>query len=319
MEIKYFDAFLKGWERMKQSLFSKPFNIDKWFAVGFTAFLANLMSGGSTGSGSNSFREKYNMGHFDFSEVFNFPDTAYDWLSTHQFWFWLVITGIIFVFTIIILFTWLSSRGHFMFLHNVVNNNSEVKKPWNEYKKEGDSLFLWRIVFGIIVFFLAITIVVYGFIFAKNTYFGNTTFSDKIVAFISLVIIFGIISIITAYISLFLKDFIVPVMYKHRLTTTQAWNFFLPTLKSNLFQFLLYGIFILFLWLVTIAVIVVLGLATCCIGFLLLAIPYIGTVLLLPVYYTFRALSVEFLEQFGDDYKLFPEEETFGEEDTALQ
>jgi hypothetical protein len=206
-----------------------------------------------------------------------------------------------------------------MFLHNVVNNNSEVKKPWNEYKKEGDSLFLWRIVFGIIVFFLAITIVVYGFIFAKNTYFGNTTFSDKIVAFISLVIIFGIISIITAYISLFLKDFIVPVMYKHRLTTTQAWNFFLPTLKSNLFQFLLYGIFILFLWLVTIAVIVVLGLATCCIGFLLLAIPYIGTVLLLPVYYTFRALRVEFLEQFCDDYKLFPEEETFGEEDTTLQ
>ena len=89
--------------------------------------------------------------------------------------------------------------------------------------------------------------------------------------------------------------------------------------RNNVFQFLLYGIFILFLWLVAAAVIVVFGLVTCCIGFLILIIPYIGTVLLLPVYYTFRALSVEFLEQFGDDYKLFPEEEVSGEEGVVLQ
>jgi hypothetical protein len=318
MEIKYFDAFLKGWERMKQSLFSKPFNIDKWFAVGFTAFLANLVSGPS-GGGSNSFRDKYSNSKLDLSEIFNFPGTAYDWLGAHQFWFWLIITITILVLAIVIVFTWLSSRGHFMFLHNVVNDNSEVKIPWNEYKKEGDSLFLWRLVFGIIVFFVVITMIVYGFIFAKNTYFGDVTVSDKIVAIIAMVLIFGIISIVTAYISLFLKDFIVPIMYKHRMTTSEAWHFFLPTLRNNVFQFLLYGIFILFLWLVTAAVIVVFGFATCCIGFLILVIPYIGTVLLLPVYYTFRALSVEFLEQFGDDYKLFPEEEVNGKEGAVLQ
>ena len=318
MEIKYFDAFLKGWERMKQSLFSKPFNIDKWFAVGFTAFLANLVSG-SSGGGSSSFRDKYSNSKLDLSEIFNFPDTAYDWLGTHQVWFWLIITITILILAIIIVFTWLSSRGHFMFLHNVVNDNSEVKIPWNEYKKEGDSLFLWRLVFGIIVFFVVITMIVYGFIFAKNTYFGDVTVSDKIVAIIAMVLIFGIISIVTAYISLFLKDFIVPIMYKHRMTTSEAWHFFLPTLRNNVFQFLLYGIFILFLWLVAAAVIVVFGLVTCCIGFLILIIPYIGTVLLLPVYYTFRALSVEFLEQFGDDYKLFPNEEVNGEEGVVLQ
>jgi len=41
---------------------------------------------------------------------------------------------------------------------------------------------------------------------------------------------------------------------------------------------------------------------------LLLITPYIGSVVLLPVSYTFRAFSVEFLEQFGDDFTIFPKQ-----------
>ena len=41
-------------------------------------------------------------------------------------------------------------------------------------------------------------------------------------------------------------------------------------------------------------------------GFALLVIPYIGTVITLPIWYTFRAFSLEFLAQFGLDYDLFP-------------
>jgi hypothetical protein len=53
-------------------------------------------------------------------------------------------------------------------------------------------------------------------------------------------------------------------------------------------------------------VVVFAGLITCCIGWLLLVIPYIGTVVTLPVWYTFRAFSLEFLGQFGPEYELFP-------------
>ena len=52
------------------------------------------------------------------------------------------------------------------------------------------------------------------------------------------------------------------------------------------------------------------GLLTCCIGFIFLIIPYIGSVIMLPVSVTFRSLSLEFLEQFGPDYKIFPDIET---------
>ncbi len=142
---------------MKKSLFTKPFNLEKWFVVGFTAFLANLVSGGSSGGSGNSFREKFGYHNINLDEVFTFPDTAYEWLGTHSFWLWFILTGIVVIFAIIIVFTWLSSRGHFMFLYNVVNDKAEVRIPWTEYRKEGNSLFLWRLVFGIIVFFIIIT------------------------------------------------------------------------------------------------------------------------------------------------------------------
>ena len=49
------------------------------------------------------------------------------------------------------------------------------------------------------------------------------------------------------------------------------------------------------------------GLLTCCIGWLLLAIPYIGAVVMLPIYVTFRSLDLEFLGQFGAEYTLLEE------------
>ena len=42
----------------------------------------------------------------------------------------------------------------------------------------------------------------------------------------------------------------------------------------------------------------------------ILIIPYISTVVTLPIWYWFRAFSVEFLAQFGDEYDLFPPAET---------
>ena len=65
----------------------------------------------------------------------------------------------------------------------------------------------------------------------------------------------------------------------------------------------------LFLYIFFIIVVVLTGVFTCCCGFLLVALPYIGSVVTLPIFYTFRAYSLEFFEQFGPDYKIFPEVE----------
>ena len=89
----------------------------------------------------------------------------------------------------------------------------------------------------------------------------------------------------------------------------KAWGVFLPLLASHVLPFAGYALLLLVVYLAFAIGVVLVGCLTCCIGFLILAIPYIGTVVLLPVYYTLRAFSIEFLEQFGPDYKFFPQQE----------
>jgi hypothetical protein len=112
--------------------------------------------------------------------------------------------------------------------------------------------------------------------------------------------------LIIGYISMFLNNFVVPIMYKSGLTANDAWRIFLMLFGKHVFHFILYGVFIFGLYILFVIGIVICGLITCCCGFILLMIPYIGSVLMLPVSVTFRALSLEFLEQFGDEYKIFP-------------
>jgi hypothetical protein len=115
--------------------------------------------------------------------------------------------------------------------------------------------------------------------------------------------------IICAYISLFLNDFIVPIMYKQRITASQAWLKFILLFNETPLPFILYGLLIFVFIIVLIIGIIIVGLLTCCIGFVLIAIPYIGSIVLLPVSYTFRAYSVAFLGQFGSQYALFHDEQ----------
>ncbi len=116
-----------------------------------------------------------------------------------------------------------------------------------------------------------------------------------------------LVILIIAYISAFLNNFVIPVMYKDHITATQAWRRFLPLFSKHWLYFLLYGLFLLVLYIFTVIVVIVAGLMTCCIGFLFLIIPYIGSVITLPISYTFMALGPEFLAQFGPEFDIFPQ------------
>jgi len=303
MSISYSAPLGRGWDRMKKALF-QPFDITKWIRIGFTAWLAGLTdcNGGSSGNSSGP-------GNNNWDEFFRFPEIAKDWLLDNPLWFNLIIVGLILLFIIITVITWVSSRGKFMFLYNVANEKDAISFPWHEYRKEGNSLFLWNFFVGWFVVAVIILFLIYCFNSAKELYFGS--FPDVIVfwtvaklvfMFIGLLILFG-------YMVLFLKDFVVPIMYKQRVGVIQGWISFLALWGKNFFTFIIYGLFIFVLGIAVAIGIIFFALITCCIGLLLIAIPYIGSVVLLPVSYTFRAFSIEFLAQFGDKFDVFPQEE----------
>jgi hypothetical protein len=299
--IQYINPFSRAWKRMKFILF-ESFNLGKWFALGFTAFLSGFMnSPGGSGGGTN-----YKYGNFELGDFFNLPYKVIDWLNGHPFWMIMIMIGIFIILALAITFLWLSSRGMFMFLDNVVHNRSLIEKPWNEFKLPGDSLFIWRLVFGLISFALFSGLIVAGFLTARNIYLTGHNLGSQALLIIGIILIGLILFLIVAFISLFLKDFIVPIMYKSNLTVNDAWKKFIELFSRDAWRFILYGLFKAFLIFLVFIGLIIFGFLTCCCGFILLVIPYINSVLLLPVSVTFRAFSLEFLEQFGDEYKIFP-------------
>jgi hypothetical protein len=113
---------------------------------------------------------------------------------------------------------------------------------------------------------------------------------------VAYVIAFGIIGAL-------LEDFVVPVMYRRGVRTVEAWGVFrrevLPGNGWAIVRFYLLKV------LLGIAIGVAAILVTCC-TCCLAALPYLGTVILLPIYVFVRSYSLSFLEQCGEEWRFFP-------------
>src|SRR4029079_8180962 len=93
----------------------------------------------------------------------------------------------------------------------------------------------------------------------------------------------------------------VPIMYRQRCRARLAFVQSMDLISAQPGPVLLYLLFLL-LW--AVAVFMIAGAvtcATCCIA----AIPYVGTVILLPIPVTFGAFSLLFLRQLGRDYDVW--------------
>ncbi|MCK9995231.1 MAG: hypothetical protein KAH56_03005 [Candidatus Krumholzibacteria bacterium] len=306
MQTSYSQPLDHAWRRMKTLLFH-PFDLGRWFVLGFTAWLAQL-SGGYSGGGSGG-----GSGKFQFFEQWDeaFFQDSYNgaWESVQGFFEYpwafmlagMILMGILLIWLVVL---WLSSRGHFMFLDNLVHSRTEVKTPWSAFRSQGDSLFLWQVVYSLIVFLLMGSLLAVGILM----FFPVLALEPPLAATLPLVILAGTVGFILVvalvYIEFFLTHFVVPIMYRHGISTTEAWKRFLSLFREHPGSFVLFGLLYFGVMLVGWILFFVGGLVTCCIGLILMAIPYIGTVITLPLHTFARFLSVEFLGQFGNDFRL---------------
>jgi hypothetical protein len=303
MRIHYIEPLSRGISRAKESLFN-PMDLKKWFVVGFTAFLATLadvqMSGGVP---DPSIRK---TSAFNLEEVLYFPQKAWAWLGNHPGWAILIVFALFLFSVFMIVITWVSARGKFMFLDNVVRSQARIAAPWSEYRKEGNSFFWWNLFWGVIFSAIAIAYILCCFMYLQIVYessgYGRALILPTVLAGLGLFAI----SIISTFIYVLLRDFVAQIMYRDRITGWEATQKFLPLFLSQFLYFVGYGIFRLFVSLLIMIGIFICGCITCCIGFLVLAIPYINAVVLLPLLYAMRAFSIEFFEQFGPEYQVFP-------------
>jgi hypothetical protein len=287
-KIEIFKPFGEAFELTKKILF-QPFNFEKWLIIGFAAFLSNLSGGGYS---------------FNFGRVFQGLDRRW-WGWAHEGavisdeisgWVILLIAaaGII-VLAIVLALMWVGSRGRFIFTDCVVRNRAAIVQPWNEYRREGNSLFLFSILVTVI-FLALIAIGVLSIFLLMHNYSGPM----PIGAFIDLVIVVPVFVILIIGWA-FVRAIMAPTMYRQRCSAFQAFRTTLGIVGGHPVPLILYFLFSLVLGLAAALIAIVLTCATCC----LVAIPYVGTVILLPLYVLLYGFMLLFLRQFGPDYDVW--------------
>lgn len=296
---------MRAWAQTTRMLF-RPFNLGKWLALGFSAWLATLgkqQGGGIFNSGDRdemkAATEKLQNDPAAFLDQLHatFLEHASLYIGIGS----AVVVVLIVVGTVVL---WLRCRGQFMFLDNVVHDRAVVTYPWRTFRQHGNSLFVWSLVYTLIGLAVLGLLVLVGVVSILNPFMTNRTAAGLGLVVMGNAFAWSMIVLFFAYISLFLDSFVVPIMYNEDKTVTEAWGRFLGLLRAHGGAFLWYGICYL-LWTAVIGIcVVVLIFATCCVALCALSVPYIGAVVLLPATVFLRCLGLEYLAQFGPEFRM---------------
>ncbi len=267
-------------ERVKLLLF-RPFDLGKWFVIGFCAWLAAL------GERGFSFNFNYNRGsqhRLTSAELREWFERARDYVMSNLNWLLPLVIGIvIFVVVLGLLILWLRCRGSFMFLHCVAFNKAEIGGPWDKFATAGNSLFAFRVVLSLIAMVAMLPLLAIMIVTFLRLIGQSLTIPRILLTLLPLGLMFFAVGVIFLVIRKLTTDFVVPIMFLRGTKCLSAWSEFLGLLSLNIGRFVVYLLFQIVLGILVIMTILAAFIITCCIACCLMLIPYIGTVLLLPV------------------------------------
>ena len=285
-DIQIFKPFGEAFELMQKILF-QPFDLSKWCVIGFAAFLATL--GGSGYGFQFNTRDWQNHNSLTTGGFRSFIE------QITPGWWILSGIGVICFGALILVCMWIGARGRFVFADCVVRNRAAIVEPWKQYRHEGNSFFLFLLAAAgvIILVLLALMLLV---VLAAMHVEGDHGRAAVIAGVLVMLAVFPPLFIFGT-----LMPLVVPVMYRQRCKTWPAFRQLLNLLWRHPGVFVLYFLFSIVLGLGTILLMVLAMCLTCCIAL----IPYVGTVIFLPVLVVWRAFSLLFLRQFGVEYDVW--------------
>jgi hypothetical protein len=286
-KIEIFAPFGEAWELTKTILF-KPFDIGKWFVIGFAAFLASLSGGAQLNT-----PRRFGFGNSDW----NFHSVTHNAGGTSDhFPLWMipvVLIVAVIVLAIVVALLWVGSRGRFIFTDCIVRNRGAIQEPWREFNREANSFFWFALLVA------AAALVLLGIcalpmllpLIAHGNLAGVIGLSFGMILFVGVLIIIALVWNVVS-------QLMIPIMYRQRCSAMAAFRQAIALIMQHPGPVLLY---LLFLIVLTIAAAMV-GCVSACITCCITAIPYIGTVILLPLYVLLHSYTLLFVRQFGPKY-----------------
>jgi hypothetical protein len=290
-KIEILAPFGAALEWMKAMLF-RPFDLVRWLTIAFAAFIS-----GSWGSGANFRSNQWGRGNWSYRmhRYDDFSDgTIPAWLIA------LIVLGVLLAIVLALVWLWVTARGRFIFTDCIVKNRAAIVEPWREYRREGNSYFLFSLVVGFgIVFLVALFIMV--IVVPLGLFSHNHDAAINFGLALVPLICFGFVFVIFLLFFALVSHLMVPVMYRRRCLAREAFVDVTKLVFHNPGPFLLFVLFMIALALGVAVVGTIVACATCCVG----GLPYISTVLLLPAIVWLAAFRLLFLRQFGDQYDVW--------------
>ena len=293
-QIQIIAPFQAAFEWMKTMLF-RPFDVTKWLTIAFGAFI----SGNFGGSGNFRGLSRLGNGNWNYKAT-RYGDFGPDWNFTP--WLIAAAIGVVIIALVLgVLWMWVSSRGRFIFTDCVVKNRGAIGEPWREFRREGNSYFLFSLAVaaGMI---LLVAITVMAVLLPLGSLSGDNTFTAVSGTMLVLIlIVFGLVWLAVVLFWALVSHFMVPVMYRRRCSAREAFGDVAKLVSQNPGPFILFVLFMIALTLGVAVIGTMVACLTCCIG----GLPYVSTVLLLPAIVWLATFRLMFIRQFGDQYDVW--------------
>ena len=303
--INFTRAFDSAWERMSIILF-RPFDLGKWFAMGLSAFLAGLLQGGNGVTGRFNFNYNFNS-RWESNQAVDLQKLHDQIMKLFAHWqsgAFVVFTllAIVFGFCFAVLLLWLGARGQFLFLDNIVRNRGAIAWPWNNYSRQGNSLFLFYLVVIVISLAILLPILIAGAVMAIPLFRQDRwPIGGEVVSFAGLGFVYVVLALTMSVLLFVFREFGVPLMFRQGVLARPAFWASMNLIKQHPGSIILFVLLRIAIFIAVAILSVIVCCCTCCIGML----PYVGTVILLPVLVYVRCFTLDCLAQFGPDYDVW--------------
>jgi hypothetical protein len=184
-----------------------------------------------------------------------------------------------------------------MLVDCIVRNRAAIVEPWKEFRAEGNSFFLFSLLM-VLAFIVVIAVAGLGLILPFIPWHNH---AEPGVGFWIGLSLFVFVAVCLAFVWALVCQLMVPIMYRQRCRARLAFAQAVDLVSSQPGPILLYVLFLLLLAVAMFMIACAVTCATCCIA----AIPYVGTVILLPIPVTLGAFALLFLRQFGSEYDVW--------------
>lgn len=284
-KIEIVKPFSDSFELTKKILF-QPFDAKKWFVIGFTAWLSHLGGGG--------YNYRYNGG----SDWQN--SSAFQGLreTFGQIPFWLLISGGILLLLLIVIFAWLRARGQFMFVDCIVKDRAAVAEPWREFREQGNSYFLFALAAGCV---MLVALGLAALPFMLPILRGVTFLHLHDFYLFSMIALWAALLVVMIIAWNLISHFMIAIMYRRHCRVSEGFSAALSLIWDYPGEITLYCLFWILLGIASAIAACATVLFTCCVALL----PYIGTVIMLPLFVCLRGYGLLFVRQFGPEYDVW--------------